>query len=91
MLGSMATVRLPDEELLMPQPETQSPAVAGDRLHDELLDRHGIEVPVFYWPSPPQRLLRISAQAYNHSVQYERLAKALQRTMKRASINATIR
>ncbi len=77
MLGSMAAVRLPDDDLASPQPETQSPAVAGDRLHDALLGQYGIEVPVFYWPSPPQRLLRISAQAYNHPAQYERLAEAL--------------
>lgn len=77
MLGSMATVRLPDDDSLAPQPETQSPAVAGDRVHDELLDRYGIEVPVFYWPAPPQRLLRISAQAYNYPAQYERLVEAI--------------
>jgi hypothetical protein len=42
------------------------------------LERFGIEVPVYYWPSVPQTLLRISAQAYNGIPQYERLAEVLQ-------------
>jgi len=79
MLGSMAAVRLPDDEPEQTQPETQSPAVGGDWLHDRLRERHHIEVPTFYWPAAPQRLLRISAQAYNHPPQYERLAQALER------------
>ena len=48
-------------------------------LHDELLERHNIEVPAYCWPAAPQMILRISAQAYNHAAQYERLAEALER------------
>ena len=36
-----------------------------------------IDVPVFIWPRPPGRLLRISAQVYNSMAQYRRLADAL--------------
>ena len=39
--------------------------------------RHSIEVPTYCWPAAPQMILRISAQAYNHAAQYERLAEAL--------------
>ena len=51
------------------------PGGADRQLHDRLLHEFGIEVPVFYWPAPPQMILRISAQAYNDCTQYERLAE----------------
>lgn len=44
----------------------------------DLRRKWGIEVPVFTWPDPRQRLLRISAQQYNTEDDYERLAAALQ-------------
>jgi isopenicillin-N epimerase len=77
MLGSMAAFQLPDDESV---PQGQKWLDGDSRLHDELLFRHGIEVPTFYWPAPPQRIVRISAQAYNHPAQYQRLAEALQHT-----------
>jgi isopenicillin-N epimerase len=49
----------------------------GDGLQDELFHRHRIEVPVFSWPDPGRRLVRISAQYYNHLDQYRRLASAI--------------
>ena len=73
MIGSMAAVCLPDDNSI---------AAAG-QLHDvhplqtRLFEQHGIEVPVFHWPSPPQLMLRISAAAYNRSEQYQRLADVL--------------
>lgn len=45
-------------------------------LQDELFAK-GIEVPVFPWPAPPKRLVRIAAQHYNTVADYERLAEAL--------------
>ena len=63
LLGSMAVVPLP-----------AGPALP---LQDALLERYGIEVPVIPFPHPPDRLLRISAQLYNTSSQYEWLAQAL--------------
>jgi isopenicillin-N epimerase len=76
MLGSMAAVVLPDamgRYYFRNQPATMLDNV---ELHDELLSQ-GIEAPTYYWPSAPQLILRISAQAYNHPGQYRRLAEAL--------------
>ena len=35
------------------------------------------QVPVFTWPEPPERLLRISAHLYNEESHYRVLADAL--------------
>ena len=53
----------------------------GDPLQDALFDQFRIEVPVMPWPSPPKRLLRISAQLYNSIDQYSKLADALCRLL----------
>ena len=71
MLGSLASVPLPD------------PAAAGsghfdvDPLQRWLFEQQRIEVPVFHWPDPVLRILRISAQVYNELAEYEALAAAL--------------
>jgi isopenicillin-N epimerase len=70
MLGSLASVRLPDG----------SAPVAWrrpDPLQARLFDGWGIEVPVMTWPAAPRRLIRVSAQLYNRREQYARLAEAL--------------
>jgi len=67
MLGSMAAFCLPD----VAEP------VEEERATEKLRSGFGIEVPVYYWPTAPQRLLRISAHAYNHPAQFEQLAAAL--------------
>ncbi len=67
MIGSLAAVPLPPGE--------------AATLHGALFERHAIEVPVFAWPAPPGRLLRVSAQAYNSPEQYERLAACLPRLL----------
>ena len=72
MIGSLATVPLPDAAS-----GVGYGPLANDPLADRLLQRHAIEVPVFPWPAPPRRWLRISAQLYNTSADYERLASAL--------------
>ncbi len=46
-------------------------------LQNELFDRFKIEVPVMIWPSPPKRILRVSAHLYNTIDEYERLASVL--------------
>lgn len=62
MLGSMAAVKISD---------------GGMELGEQLLERHRIQVPVFHFPCPPSRLVRISAHLYNAPEEYAHLAKAL--------------
>ncbi len=69
MLGSLATVPLP--------PSEDGSLTGRDPYQRHLLDAYGIEVPVFAWPRPPRRWLRVSAQLYNRRAHYERLAQAL--------------
>lgn len=70
MLGSMASIPLP--------PAAATEGAVTDPLQDQLMEEYGIEVPVFYWPRPPERWLRVSAQIYNRREQYELLGGALQ-------------
>ena len=78
MLGSMAAVPLPERASCR-----EAVSRSGmDPLHAQLWEGFRIEVPVFPWPAPPQRVLRISAQAYNLEAQYERLARALTTLLK---------
>lgn len=71
LLGSMATITLPDDG-------GERPAIiTNDPLGEKLYERFRIEVPVMRFPPGPTRLLRVSAQIYNTLDQYERLASAL--------------
>lgn len=72
MLGSLAAVPLPDA----PSARRRQ-ALETDPLQDRLFFEHHTEVPVSSWPAPPQRLLRVSAQAYNRRQDYEPLLTAL--------------
>jgi isopenicillin-N epimerase len=63
MIGSLAAVPLPDGDAL--------------GLQDRLFRDHRIEVPIFAWPAPPKRVVRVSAQLYNTRAEYALLAKAL--------------
>jgi isopenicillin-N epimerase len=72
MIGSLAAVPLPS---LRPPAETIW-ALATDPIQDLLWERH-VEVPVYAWPKPPHRLIRISAQLYNTTEHYATLAAAL--------------
>lgn len=75
LAGATSSCRIDDETL------------PDDPLHDELLERHGIQVPVYSWPPtrtagrPPMRLVRISAQRYNTLDEYRRLATVLRWTV----------
>jgi len=77
MIGSLAAVPLPD------MAASDIPRIANglDPLRGRLLRTYGIEVPIFPWPAPPKRLLRVSAQLYNSLPQYERLVEALKKVL----------
>jgi isopenicillin-N epimerase len=66
-LGSLASIILP------PAPDCS--------LMDLLWQQFKIEVPVFAWPQPPHRILRISASLYNQIADYAYLAAALETTL----------
>lgn len=75
MLGTLVTLPLPrHREVTGAQPT----GLRVDPLQAELFDVHGIEVPIFTWPSWPRRWFRVSAQLYNARADYEALATALQ-------------
>ena len=69
MIGAIAS-------LPVPPPEDPGAGIF-DPLMAALADRHRIQVSVFTWPAPPERLLRISAHLYNKEADYHRLAGAL--------------
>ena len=71
MVGSIASVVLPDGFT------TQIGWRRPDPIQTKLFDQWNIEVPVMSWPSPPKRLIRVSAQLYNTRDHYTRLAEAL--------------
>ncbi len=71
MVGSIASVRLPDGQA------TETGWRRLDPLQRRLFEEWNIEVPVMTWPTAPHRLLRISAQLYNERHHYTRLAEAL--------------
>lgn len=72
MLGSIASFPLPGRA-----GSDDGATEVFDPLMARLRAEWNIEVPVFAHLDPPQRLLRISAQQYNHRAEYERLAEAL--------------
>jgi len=73
LLGSMATIPLPDRFQRVP------PSGKIDREQLRLYDEFGIEVPLMRFGQPPRRWLRVSAQIYNSLAEYEYLGAALDR------------
>ena len=71
MIGSIATVPLPPA----------APGSPVERLAPEALTawarERGVEPVFFHWPGPAGRLVRVSAQVYNHDDQYRALAAIL--------------
>jgi isopenicillin-N epimerase len=72
MIASMATLPLP-----LPEVSTPPDYKNFDPLQERLYRDYGIEIPLWYWDSPPSRLTRISVQLYNSTEQYQYLAEAL--------------
>jgi isopenicillin-N epimerase len=78
MLGSMAAVPLPGGGRASAIGSDSARVFAFmDPLQEALVTRFSIEVPIFGWPAPPSRVLRVSAQAYNEASEYDRLAAAI--------------
>jgi isopenicillin-N epimerase len=73
MIGSLAAVQLPTS--LVKDIPTGIPGM--DALQQHLWEVHHIEVPLVPWPDAAHRLMRISAQYYNHVGEYTALANAL--------------
>lgn len=71
MIGAIAVVPLPDDRTEFVKTRLIPP------LQDQLWEQFKIEVPIIYWPKQPQQLMRISAQIYNTTAQYQYLAEAL--------------
>lgn len=75
MIGSLASIPLPDSQLEMPYQSLKY----LDYWQEPLVEKHNIEVPIITWPNHPKRLVRISAQLYNSLPQYELLANELKK------------
>lgn len=71
MIGSIASFMLPDAD------PGAAPVTGNDHLHFRLQNEARVQVPVMPWPSPPHRLIRISAHLHNRRSDYERLIAAL--------------
>ncbi len=70
MIATIATLILPNSGA------AGIPLHDPDPLHSRLLER-GIQIPVWSWPSPEGRYIRISAHLHNCLEQYEYLAEVL--------------
>jgi len=86
MIGAMFSLPIPE-----PAPDLAArPTHYDDALQDELLARHGIQVPIWRLNVGDQRIVRVSAQLYNSPEQYERLGAALGEELARErSVRAT--
>jgi isopenicillin-N epimerase len=72
MIGAIVSVPLPPS---FGKPKYSSKGI--DILQDRLWEEYKIEVPIVPWCHPTPRLIRVSAQLYNHISQYQYLAVAL--------------
>jgi isopenicillin-N epimerase len=72
MIGSLAAVALPPKT-----GQQRRDALSMHPVQQALWSQHRIEVPVFDFPEPGRRVIRIAAQRYNTRAQYELLARVL--------------
>ena len=76
MLGSLAAVALPvHPRWPLPGPRELDP------LQESLFARYRIEVPIYGWPLPDQRWIRVSPHLHNSEAQCLFLAEALREAM----------
>lgn len=77
MVGSLATVELPEFEGVTPGRPIGSFEGGMDALQDRLYEKWRIEVPIVGYPGPPRRLVRVAAQLYNTVEQVRYLGRAI--------------
>lgn len=78
MIGSLASLPLPEDvNTSADDLDWTTVPTPSHPIHTALLKTYKIEVPVFFWPQMPQRLVRISMQLYNTLDQVKFLANAL--------------
>jgi isopenicillin-N epimerase len=83
VVGPLATVPLPDVPVNKLGAVAKRPTMYASALQDALVDRHGVQVPVWVpssylgKPFDGKRYIRLSAQVYNTIEQYEYLADTL--------------
>ena len=75
MISSIATIKISSNAIKNVKLHEPDP------LHLELLEKYNIQVPVWYWPNPEGRYIRISAQVYNNEKEYRYLAKILKKCL----------
>ena len=80
MVAAIASVEIPSEEEIGPV------SMEGDPFHHLLMEKYGIQVPVFPWKHHGTRYIRISAQLYNHIDEYVFLADALSEILENGEI-----
>ncbi len=77
MLGTMASIAIPDA----PDSIANRPTKYDDALQDVLIDTHAMASPVWRLNCNQQRIVRLSAHAYNAIEQFERYAEALKQEL----------
>lgn len=81
MVGTIASIFIPRAGPHATASTRPAQRRYADALQERIIDRWGIQVPIWWVPGTPQRLVRISAQAYNTFAQYEYLLHALQQEL----------
>jgi len=76
MLGSMASIPLPRAEAGSPVARLEQDALAA------WTRERGVESWFLPWSAPGGKLVRLSAQMYNHDEQYRRLSRLLQEALR---------
>ncbi|MCG3122037.1 MAG: Isopenicillin N epimerase [Phycisphaerales bacterium] len=81
MIGCLTSIFLPKHDEARHARLMARPSKYHDALQNALVEKHGIQVPVWSVAGRPDRLIRLSAQVYNSFEQYEYLARALKTEM----------
>ena len=89
-LASVLDVPIPTDDSMigqlaaLPLPPSNEPVshLYGTPFQERLLYDFGVEVPIVPWPSPPHRLIRISAAPYNDFSDYQALGDALEQMLR---------